>query len=344
MKARDRSDSVRELEEADRERQFRLLADNAPVMIWRSGPDRLCDWFNKPWLDFTGRTIEQELGNGWAEGVHPDDRERCFQTYGAAFDARQPFSMEYRLRRHDGAYRWLLDNGRPYFRDDGSFAGYFGSCIDVTDHREVEEELRRALREKEALLQELHHRVKNNMQLILSLLRLQGSRARDPELQRQLEESAARVHSIALAQAQIYQSESLAEVDIGEYLRRLCASLATVYGREGIDLVTEAERVPVAVQRAVPLGLVAGELIANALQHAFPAGRTGRVTVSVSRDGARGRLTVADDGRGMPAGLYPGGGGLGFQLVAGLAAQSGARVAVESDAGGSRWSVDFPAA
>ena len=98
------------------ERFFRELADNAPVMIWRSGPDKLCDWFNKPWLDFVGRTMEQELGNGWAEGVHPDDFHRCLKTYVTAFDARQRFSMIYRLRRADGVYREILDNGTPFYR------------------------------------------------------------------------------------------------------------------------------------------------------------------------------------------------------------------------------------
>lgn len=126
----------------DPEQSFRLLADNAPVMIWRSGPDKLCDWFNRPWLQFTGRTMEQELGNGWTEGVHPADFARCFSTYVAAFDGREEFSMEYRLRRRDGVYRWILDNGRPYASLDGIFRGYFGSCIDVTDSKRAQDQLR----------------------------------------------------------------------------------------------------------------------------------------------------------------------------------------------------------
>jgi len=129
-------------EAIDPEQSFRLLADNAPVMIWRSGPDKLCDWFNRPWLQFTGRTMAQELGNGWTEGVHPVDFARCLSTYVAAFDGREEFSMEYRLRRSDGVYRWILDNGRPYASLDGSFRGYFGSCIDITDSKRSQDELR----------------------------------------------------------------------------------------------------------------------------------------------------------------------------------------------------------
>jgi PAS domain S-box-containing protein len=125
------------------DRFFKELADCAPVMIWRSGTDKLCDWFNKPWLDFVGRTIEQELGNGWTDGVHRDDFDRCLKIYTTSFDARDPFSMIYRLRRHDGEFRQVLDNGTPFYRG-GVFAGYFGSCIDVTDQQAAEAQAREA--------------------------------------------------------------------------------------------------------------------------------------------------------------------------------------------------------
>ena len=123
------------------EHRFRTMADNAPVLIWISGLDKLCFFFNKVWLDFTGRTLEQEMGNGWAEGIHPDDFQYCLDIYVSSFDARRPFSMEYRLRRYDGEFRWILDNGVPRFDEDGVFLGYIGSCMDITELKQLNQKL-----------------------------------------------------------------------------------------------------------------------------------------------------------------------------------------------------------
>jgi PAS domain S-box-containing protein len=130
-----------EVELRESEERFRLVANTAPVMIWMSGLDKLCNYFNQPWLDFTGRPLETELGNGWTEGVHPEDLEMCLETYITSFGRREHFQMEYRLRRHDGEFRWFLDQGVPRFNADGSFAGYIGSCVDITDHKLAEEAL-----------------------------------------------------------------------------------------------------------------------------------------------------------------------------------------------------------
>ena len=121
------------------EERFRLMADSVPVLIWMTSIDKKCVFFNRGWLDFTGRTMAQELGSGWADGVHADDLERCLKVYYASFDARAPFEMEYRLRRHDGEYRWVLDRGVPRYAPNREFLGYVGVAIDLTDRKRAQE-------------------------------------------------------------------------------------------------------------------------------------------------------------------------------------------------------------
>jgi PAS domain S-box-containing protein len=129
--------SLRESED-----RFRAVADDAPALVWTAGPDGLCDYFNKTWLGFTGRTLEQELGKGWAESLHPEDFEGCMRNYTASFQTRRPFTLEYRLRRHDGQYRWVVHTGMPRFSPQGQFAEYVGYGIDVTESKEAAERLR----------------------------------------------------------------------------------------------------------------------------------------------------------------------------------------------------------
>ncbi len=129
--------------------QYRLIVELSPNMIWRAGLDTLCDYFNTTWLNFTGRTLEQEAGTGWAEGVHPDDFDDCLKIYLDSFALRESFEMEYRLRRHDGEWRWINDRGVPFYNDEKEFSGYIGSCMDVTD--KVEGQKMRELAQRDGL-------------------------------------------------------------------------------------------------------------------------------------------------------------------------------------------------
>jgi PAS domain S-box-containing protein len=152
------------------ESRFQIMADTAPVMIWMSGLDKLCDYFNKGWLEFTGRSLEQEMGNGWAEGVHPDDFDRCLHIYTTAFDARQSFNMEYRLRRFDGEYRWVFDMAVPRYTPSGKFVGMIGSCLDITPRKQAEEEREQLLESEKAARQmaEVANRLKDEFLANLS--------------------------------------------------------------------------------------------------------------------------------------------------------------------------------
>lgn len=133
------------------EQRFRLMADAAPVLVWVSEAGRGRTWFNQSWLEFVGRSLEQELGEGWTDNLHPEDRERCLATYAAAFEDRRPFSVEFRLRRHDGEYRWLLDKGNPVADDEDEFRGYIGSCVDITERKQAERAMERRFRELQTI-------------------------------------------------------------------------------------------------------------------------------------------------------------------------------------------------
>jgi PAS domain S-box-containing protein len=194
------------------EERFRLMADTAPALIWMSGTDKLCTYFNKPWLDFTGRSMDCELGNGWAEGIHAGDLQRCLNTYTQAFDRREEFRMEYRLRRHDGEYRWVLDIGVPRLNDEGSFVGYIGSCVDFTDRKLAETALASVSRrmieaqeqERTRIARELHDDVGQRLALFsINLAQLhQGStnspvRSRAEELRNQISDIATDIQALS---------------------------------------------------------------------------------------------------------------------------------------------------
>jgi len=137
----DADSRVSEIDPPESDVRFRTLADTAPVFIWTSGTDNKCDWFNATWQAFTGRDLAQEVGDGWRGGIHPDDLARVIEADASAFNTRTPFEVEYRLRRHDGTYRWILDTGVPRFGADGTFAGYIGTSLDIHDRRMAEDEL-----------------------------------------------------------------------------------------------------------------------------------------------------------------------------------------------------------
>ncbi|MEW6156956.1 MAG: PAS domain S-box protein [Verrucomicrobiota bacterium] len=133
---------------------FRIMTDTAPVLVWMTGTDGQCTYFNRAWMEYTGRTLKQELGLGWTEMLHPDDLQRCLDYFHSAFEAREKFNFEFRLRRSDKQYRWFLNTGIPRFTPQGAFAGYIGSCIDITERKQAEEMRRQVLEDLEVLVQE----------------------------------------------------------------------------------------------------------------------------------------------------------------------------------------------
>ena len=296
---------VRESEE-----RFRVVADAAPVLIWLSGTDKLCYWFNKPWLAFTGRSMDQEVGNGWAEGVHPDDLDHCLQTYVSAFDARTPFSMEYRLRRHDGEFRWLIDNGVPRYGVGGKFEGYIGSCLDVTDYKSAQASLQDADRRKDEFLATLAHELRNPLAPIgngLEVIRMAGAdgaveRARSM-MTRQL------VHLVRLVDDLVDVSRVTSgklelrreRLELRSVIDAAVETSRPIIDQAGHDLVVVVPDEPVFVDGDhIRLSQVVSNLLNNSAKYTH---RGGHIRLTVGHEGETAVVTVKDDGIGIPAAM-----------------------------------------
>lgn len=283
------------------EREFRELADFAPVMIWRTGTDRLGDWFNKPWLAFTGRSMAQEVGEGWVEGIHPEDLDRCSSVFFHAFDAREPYSLEYRLRRHDGVYRWIVENGMPFERG-GTFAGYWGSCTDITDHRVAQ-------RSQRVLINELSHRLKNTLSVVQAMAE-QTFREGRP-MGAAVTCFAGRLRALAAAQDQLiataWEEVPLADVVEATVLPFDCGGARIQ--RQGPPLILSAET-------AVSLTMALHELLTNAVKYGALSNDTGTVSIAWScTDPACGRLRLEWKEQGGPAVTTPLERGFGSRFI-----------------------------
>jgi PAS domain S-box-containing protein len=304
------------------EERFRNMADTAPVMIWVSGPDKMVTFLNKEWLEFRGRTMGEELGDGWAEGVHPDDLERCLSTYYSAFGERRRFKVEYRIRRADGEYRWVLDSAVPRFAPTGEFAGYIGSCMDITDLKRSHEE-RLAMQKMEslgALSAGIAHDFNNLLGSILaeSDLALSSSPAESGS-----REHIERISSVALRASEIVdllmayagtiQTPSLHPVNLSEVVEETLALMHSSLPKQANVITNLAPDLRPVHSYGPQLRRVVMNLVRNAAEALNREG--GAITVATSLehvdgnatladsspapDGDYVRLTVSDTGRGM---------------------------------------------
>jgi PAS domain S-box-containing protein len=292
---------------SESEQRFRLVANTAPVMIWMSGPDKLCNYFNKTWLEFTGRPFEAELGNGWAEGVHPEDLKACLDTYIQAFDRRESFSMQYRLRRYDREYRWLLDIGVPRSNPDGSFEGYIGSCIDVTDRRLAEEALTRMGRrlieaheeERTWIARELHDDVLQRMALLMVDLELWDKRPPDSaiDFREHMRHSLQRLSDIVddiQALSHRLHSSKLEYLGIVAAARSFCQELTE---QQKVEVDFSYTNIPDRVSKEISLCIF--RVLQEALQNAVKYSGVRQFAVELRGGDGEIQLTVSDLGVGF---------------------------------------------
>jgi PAS domain S-box-containing protein len=354
---------------SESEERFRIMADSAPVFVWMSGEDRLCDWFNRPWLEFRGRTLEEEVGHGWEEGIHPDDLDGCWDAFYSVYETRREFTVEYRLRRHDGEYRWMLTRGVPRFGPDGGLVGYIGSVIDIHDRRRSEQErlllmdeMRQAWKEAEAasrskdeFLAVVSHELRTPLNAILGWAQILELTPDDGEKQRR---GLQAIHRNAKAQVQLIDDLlDLSRIVSGK-MRLDVRTIDLVPVLEGaVEAIRPAaEARQIRLQRVLdPMaGPVVGDadrlrqVVWNLLSNAVKfTPRGGRVEVRLERVNSHVEIVVADSGVGISPEFLPhvfdrfrqfdssasrshGGLGLGLSIVRHLVELHGGTVEVRS--------------
>jgi len=304
--------------------RFQAIADTAPVMIWTTGTDGLCNYFSKPWLDFTGRTMQQEVGMGWTEGVHPDDVQGCLDRFLPAFHDRLPFRMEYRLRRADGEYRWVDESGIPRYTPGGEFAGYIGCNIDITDRKSAEEE-RERLRQVQSELAHIN-RVTTMGELAASIAHeikqpisaahtnaktcLRWLGRNQPDI-KEAREAASRVIQDVIRSSEIIsrirvlfkKGEPEREwVDVNEVIREMISLMRSEAARHTISIRTElAPQLPDVRADRVQLQQVFLNLMLNGIDAIIEGNAAGDLTIKSERNSdCQVLISVSDTGIGLP--------------------------------------------
>lgn len=272
------------------------------------------------------------------EQIHPEDRDQAFKTYRAIVEGEtETFNMEYRIRTSSGDWKWVLSQGKAIEHDqDGKTVRVIGILADISERKKIEEQIRASLAEKTILLKEIHHRVKNNLQIISSLLDLQAEYICNEQDRIFFQDSQNRIRSMALIHKKLYQSESLAAIDFDDYLHDLASYLlsSSVQDAARIDMKVEASDVFMKMDEAIPCGLIVCELVSNSLQHAFPDDRKGEISIHCRREDGWSTLRVSDNGIGLPPGFYfTNAESLGLQLVCMLVRQLRGTIIHERDSG-----------
>lgn len=321
------------------EERFRLMADHAPALIWMSGTDRLRTFFNEGWLRFTGRSMEQELREGWVAGVHPDDLEHCLRVSSTASDSRVDFEIEYRLRRYDGQYRWMVDHGVPRFGSDGAFCGYIGSCSDVTQRKLSEISLRdlsgRLIHaqeeERSRIARELHDDISQRMAILqISLEQFKqgalGASVNDREQLTELTEVTSELSSDLHNICHQLHPRRLDVLGLVPTVATLCAEFSHQHGIQVSFLNHDvSSRIPVDV--SLCLFRVVQEALWNVLKHA----KTSEASVELSTQAGEIHLCICDSGAGFSTSSVQAKGGLGLVSMSERLRLIGGVLAVESE-------------
>jgi PAS domain S-box-containing protein len=320
------------------EERFQSLVDVAPVMLWLSGTDARCTFFNKPWLEFTGLSLKQQVEQDWVARIHPEDRERCVNRYLSAFKSRENVTLEYRLLRHDGVYRWMLHNGVPRYGTDGAFLGYVGSRVDFTVRREAEDQLREVttqlLNAQEIKRSRIGYELHDNLAQKLCALAIDLSRcSRDYDgngnlsaLLDKMQEQLRDVSKDVVRLSHQLRPATVEGLGLSAALRNLCNQATN--DKRTVLFVQNEDLPPLPEGVSLPLYRIAQESLQNAMTH---SGATS-IQVELTASTTTVRLSVRDNGCGFAVGSN-GKPGLGLSVMSECMKSSGGVFNVLSNPG-----------
>ena len=323
----------------NREEHLSLITDNMLDLMFQVNSEGVFEYVSPSIKELLGYEATDLIGKRDYEFIgitHPDDFEIIIDTIQLVIKTLKPNRVQHRLKHADGHYIWGETVGNPLSNDGGEFSGAVYITRNINELKNVENRLKFSLEEKEVLLREIHHRVKNNMQIISSLLNLQSRYLNDEKTVNVLSESRNRVRSMAMVHEELYRSRDLSKIDFADYIQRLLSGLFNSYGVDKNIVKPEinVENVLLNIDMAVPCGLIINELVSNALKHAFVQGQKGKISIKFHPHGEKYVLTVADDGIGLPENIdFKNTKTLGLQLVTTLVKQLSGSIDISRDTG-----------
>ena len=323
----------------DREEHLSLITDNMLDLMFQVNSEGIFEYVSPSIKDLLGYEAEDIIGKRdyeFINMVHPEDFEILLDTTQLVIQTLKPNRAQHRFKHADGHYIWVETVGNPLSNDKKEFSGAVYITRDITELKKVENQLKSSLEEKEVLLREIHHRVKNNMQIISSLLNLQSRYLSDENTVNVLTESRNRVKSMAMVHEELYRSRDLSKIDFADYIRRLLSGLFSSYGVDKSVIKPEinVEDVLLNINMAVPCGLIINELVSNSLKHAFLQGQNGKISITFHPHGEKYVLKVADNGIGFPENInFENTKTLGLQLVNTLVKQLSGSIDICSSSG-----------
>ncbi len=295
-----------EMHTRDNESQYKFITDNSDDFITHMDQDKNRIYASPASLKVYGYEPDEIIAKSFTDLIHPDYHAFTEEKFSEMAKTRQPTQFIYQAKKKDGTFFWVESTLNPLFDPiSGDFKGAVGVIRDIQERKTKELEIMEGTKQKENLLKEIHHRVKNNFAILVSLINMQLAQTKNPELLQSLTNLQLRIRTMALVHEMLYRSDDFEKISFPGYLRSLASVIAGTYNRREIHLTIEAEEVVMDIEAAIPIGLIVNEILSNAYKHGFPDGRTGQISVSFSIDRENGsyHLVLQDDGIGMPDGM-----------------------------------------